>query len=515
LRGFAAASSPALLALDLDRAGEQPNRCVFAIAVAIAERACGGRATVKPLYHGSGGTVATIPRNAIRNSRESAQSGQGSLIPVEGAVLIRYGWFAALAILGAASSAHAGAASPASATVTAPAWQGFYAGVYASDDITALHLDMQDAFSFDGIGGESGFGGALLGYNNHFAERWVDGAEIDAALATGSSRFDVSDGPDYFNSSVSGQWGASLKGRIGYLVSPDTLFYAFGGGVVAVASYGCTSSEFDCPARMQKTMYGWPLAGLGVETQISQNWRLRYEYEVKFLPTLDFDTISVTPFSGTANLALIRDFGGPSGKTAATPDFGFAPKTWTGFHAGVAGGYSMSMTKFSGTEDPYSATFDGLGGGGPVGGIFAGYDRQLGNVVLGVDGGYYLNGGRLQGGVDGYGSFNITGHSYYTVTGRAGLVVTPSTMVYAMGGWIHADGALNLYDETGTLVDGITFGRDGEEIGGGIETWLNRNLSVRAQYEYAMFGSLPETEGIDVDSHVGTATLGAVLHFGK
>jgi len=30
-----------------------------------------------------------------------------------------------------------------------------------------------------------------------------------------------------------------------------------------------------------------------------------------------------------------------------------------------------------------------------------------------------------------------------------------------------------------------------------------------------MFGNLAASEGITVDSHVGTATLGAVLHFGK
>jgi outer membrane immunogenic protein len=429
--------------------------------------------------------------------------------------LLRLGWLVLLVGAGAASSACAADASQ-NGAAAAPAWQGFYAGVYASDDITALHLAVPGEFSFDGIGGESGFGGALLGYNHRFSERVVGGAEIDAALATGGSHLDASEDESYFNSSVTGDWGASITGRIGYLVSPDTLFYAVGGGVVAVASYGCTSNEFDCPARMQKTMYGWPVLGLGAETQIASNWRLRYEYDVKFLPTLDFYPIEVTPFSGTANFALIRDFGAPAGSgSAAGPSFGYAPRSWTGFHGGVAAGYSMSMTEFSGSEGPYSARFDGLGGGGPVGGLFGGYDQQIGNVVMGVDAGYYLNGGRLQGALTGFGSFDMTGHSFYTLTGRAGVVVSPSTMVYALGGWIHADGALNLYDEGGARVEGGTFGRDGSEIGGGIETWVSRRLSVRAEYAYAMFGNLPEAEGLDVQSHVGTATVGAVLHFGQ
>jgi outer membrane immunogenic protein len=175
----------------------------------------------------------------------------------------------------------------------------------------------------------------------------------------------------------------------------------------------------------------------------------------------------------------------------------------------------MSMSGFSGVEGDYGARFDGLGGGGPVAGVFGGYDWQFGDVVLGADAGYYVNGGTLKGTLDGYGSFDLTGHSFYTVTGRAGLVVTPSTMVYALGGWIHADGALNLYDPSGVRAEGSAFGRDGQEIGGGIETWLSRNLSVRAEYDYAMFGNLPQTAGIDVSSHVGTATLGAVYHFGQ
>ena len=83
-----------------------------------------------------------------------------------------------------------------------------------------------------------------------------------------------------------------------------------------------------------------------------------------------------------------------------------------------------------------------------------------------------------------YFNSSVSGEWGASLKGRIGYLVSPDTLFYAFGG-------------------------------GGIETWLNRNLSVRAQYEYAMFGNLAASEGITVDSHVGTATLGAVLHFGK
>ena len=437
----------------------------------------------------------------------------------------RLAWLVVIGACGAALSAPAAGAPVAAKslaqptlTTTGPAWQGLYAGIYASDDLTALHLAVPGSASFDGIGGQSEFAGALLGFNHRFSERVVGGAEIDAALARGGSHFDVNDGSDFFASSITPEWGASAKGRIGYLISPDTLLYAVGGGVVAVASYGCEASVTDCPDRTQKTLYGWPLVGLGAETQIGRNWRFRYEYDIKFLPTLSFDPIEVTPLSGTANVALIYGFGQNDGTPATHPTFGYAPPTWTGLHGGIAGGHAMSVTSFDGSSGSFSGSFDGLGGGGLTVGVFGGYDQQIGNFVAGVEGGYYVNGGRLQSSVSGLGSVTATANSYYSLRGRAGVIVNPSTMIYALAGWIHADGTINLYNNGGTVIDGGAFSREGKEFGGGVETWVNRRLSIRAEYAYATFDNgLPDVplDVLQVHSRVGTATLAAVLHFGQ
>lgn len=399
----------------------------------------------------------------------------------------------------------------------APAWQGAYAGIFAGNDLTALRFNVPGEFQFNGVSGETQMGGALLGFNHRFGARWVGGAEIDAAIATGGTHIDVTDGSDTLGVSVLPMWGGSLKGRYGYLASPDTLFYATAGAVVAVANYGCEISTVDgCPDRMQKTLYGWPLMGVGAETRIGPNWRFRYEYDVKFLPTLDFEGVEVTPLSGTANIALIRDLGGKETMSDAT--FGFAPKTWTGFYAGLAAGHQMSSTSFTGDFEGVQWLFNGFGAGSVTGGGFAGYLQQAGPLVFGVEAGNYWNAGDLSATIASYGGFSVTGNDYYDVRGRAGVIVTPSTMLYALAGWLHADGQLSVHESDDTIIDAGGFGRDGYEFGGGIETWIRPNVSLRAEYSYATFNNgiadIPEDE-VQVKSHVGTATVAAVYHFGQ
>jgi outer membrane immunogenic protein len=427
-----------------------------------------------------------------------------------GVILLRIDAVAALAAVGIGAFASSAFAGP------VPTWQGFYAGAFASNDLTSLHLDVPGEFRFDGISGETQSAGGLIGFNHRINSRWVSSAEIDASVAQGGTYIGVAEGGDSFGGSVRPEWGGSLKGRIGYLASPDTLFYGTAGGVVAVANYGCETTEGDCPERTQETLYGWPLVGFGAETRIGPHWRFRYEYDVKFLPTLSFDPIEVTPLSGTANIALIRDLGGM--ETDGAAGFGAAPMTWTGFYAGYGAGHQMSTTRFDGEVDDISWTFDGFGSGAVTGGGFGGYQQQFGPIVLGVEGGMYWNIGSLGAEVPGYGGFEVTANSFYDLRARAGVIVSPSTMIYALAGWLHGDGSITEIDTDGTRYPLTSFGRDGYEYGGGIETWLSKHWSVRAEYSYATFNNgfvdIP-SDLVQISSHVGTGSVSAVFHFGS
>jgi len=431
--------------------------------------------------------------------------------PAEGVDIVRIALVAAgtLVVSVVGSPSFAGPAP-------APAWQGFYAGVFAGEDLTALHIAVPGEVYFDGISGESQMAGALFGYNHRFAPRIVGGIEGDVSAARGGTYFAVTDGTDTIGGSVHPEWGGSFKGRIGYLASPDTLFYATAGGVVAVANYGCEATTgYDCPDRVHQTLYGWPLAGFGAETAIGSGWRFRYEYDVKFLPTLSFDPITVTPMSGTANIALIHDLGG--GKAPGDEKFGYAPQTWTGFYAGLGLGHGMWANDFDGSIDGYTWNADGFGSGGVSGGAFGGYLHQFGQFALGVEAGTYWTLGQMDGGVEGMGGFTFAGNGTYGVRARAGIIVTPSTMIYGLVGWVHTDRDFSLHDSDGNLVGDAAFGRDGREFGGGIETWIGRHVSVRAEYSYATFDApvlgIP-SDVLSVKSRVGSGLIGAVYHFG-
>ena len=62
-----------------------------------------------------------------------------------------------------------------------------------------------------------------------------------------------------------------------------------------------------------------------------------------------------------------------------------APFSWTGFYLGGHGGYSWAdvSSEFAFPGDPYPTTKTN----GPIGGVHVGYQRQLGQLVLGAEAG--------------------------------------------------------------------------------------------------------------------------------
>ena len=87
-------------------------------------------------------------------------------------------------------------------------------------------------------------------------------------------------------------WDASVRGRLGYLVTPDTLIYGTGGvafqNIEAFGQCGSLISSALCftttgqtapsPGITQSTtLVGWTI-GAGVEAHLWGNWLLRAEY---------------------------------------------------------------------------------------------------------------------------------------------------------------------------------------------------------------------------------------------
>lgn len=205
-----------------------------------------------------------------------------------------------------------GTAVAADLTVAVPlSWTGFYAGAnigYGWDSGSVRTTMRADDPANDGFvaayvasgalpqslsPSAHGFiGGAQIGYNWQTSENWVLGAEADlqASGINGSTtaiRFPT--GFNTHSTTVSKRigWFGTVRGRIGYLVTPQWLLYATAG-----LAYGDTKVKFSTSdvvdgcivlgtvcagGSSSSTRIGWTV-GAGVETMLTKNWSVKAEY---------------------------------------------------------------------------------------------------------------------------------------------------------------------------------------------------------------------------------------------
>lgn len=183
-------------------------------------------------------------------------------------------------------------------------WGGLYAGLGLGARTTQSDLvttsEIEDGFAFDLIerannrpfGGTAFRGNPYLGYNFQFAPQWIAGIEGDVGIASQSSTRDGSTTIRMADSQAPGEglsvrtsWDASLRARLGYLVTPSTLLYATGGVAWQHVTFrsNCLSgicAEFSIqPAVVSQpaTPIGGTL-GAGLETMLGGNWLARAEY---------------------------------------------------------------------------------------------------------------------------------------------------------------------------------------------------------------------------------------------
>jgi outer membrane immunogenic protein len=147
---------------------------------------------------------------------------------------------------------------------------------------------------------------------------------------------------------------------------------------------------------------------------------------------------------------------------------------WSGFYAGLNAGYAFGGSDEVGLNPAYGEIGD-LSLGGMFGGIGAGYNMQIDQIVLGVEGDIQLSGISDD---DNGGGFDISGDANYfgTIRGRAG---------FAFGGFDYKidGGAAPPVD-----ID-ESFSSWGYTFGGGLEYALDDAWSLKGEYLYTNFGS--------------------------
>jgi outer membrane immunogenic protein len=240
--------------------------------------------------------------------------------------------FLALTSIGGALAADLPRKSVAPVFVATPAfsWTGFYAGLAGGAQIsdnkwitTGVAINpagLLGAPALNSNGNPSSFdktgfqGSAFVGYNYQINQSFVAGLEADIGGAFGGKK-SINGIPGPFigaypvgtTDAITAELGlnGSLRGRLGFLVTPTVMLYATGGAAIQQAKYGvsCVGGVAWCIASRSETIsstrVGWTL-GAGAEAQLFGNWLGRVEYRyadlgnktVNFFPAT-FDALGV------------------------------------------------------------------------------------------------------------------------------------------------------------------------------------------------------------------------------
>lgn len=179
----------------------------------------------------------------------------------------------------------------------------------------------------------------------------------------------------------------------------------------------------------------------------------------------------------------------PARKAPASPVMASA-FNWTGFYVGGQLGWAGSKLSVSGeNEGPGFKGAQNLNSF--LAGGFAGYDHQVGSLVLGVEADANARVGDktgvapwLGGSAEGWKSESAWDASLRL---RLGMLVTNQTLVYATGGLAIANFKIRLNDAEGLLTEDKI--RTGWTIGAGVQHALTKNISLRGEYRYSDYGS--------------------------
>jgi outer membrane immunogenic protein len=357
-------------------------------------------------------------------------------------------------------------------------WDGFYVGVTAGTARGTAHWT--DNFFLDS-GNFSG-DGTLIGVTfgrNWQSGRWVYGFEGDLSRSTLSAISDVGCFPVDCRTAM--EWFGTLRGRLGYLITPGLL--VFGTAGVSAGKFNHSVSGVTTASNFK----GGLVIGAGVEKVIAPRWTMKAEYLFS-----DFADGEACPAS-LCILAVQNKFDahifriglnhhfGPSG----APQLASArPANWNGFYGSVILGYGRGDTEWS---DPFFGTTSGeFNGKGALAGFGAGYNWQNARWVFGVEGDAAFTWIKTVSVTPFCLCFSAQSEieQLFTLRGRAGYLVSPNTLLFVTGGVAVASLKFgNINQATGNAIE------FGPTIGAGIEVQAIRNWTVKTEYLFASFGS--------------------------
>jgi outer membrane immunogenic protein len=416
---------------------------------------------------------------------------------------------AALASALAAFALPAYAADFAPSSPTVPSWTGPYLGLLAGasfgsvdsaeEAIPGLAPELNVSF------GETDANiGIYAGYNWQFHPRYVMGVEAEASWVHADLGNPFDGVPE---DAVNIDTVAALSARLGVLVTPETLLYVKGGVafIDGEANIGFAADPVD-------DLLVGAHVGLGVESMLTHFFAVRAELAYTFVEEgYEVDFTSYEPSFLQARIGGAFKFGTQQIEAPAAPAI---ETDWTGFHLG---GHLEGQGANTGYDEILlnGEQFADLrvGGGGQIG-----FDYAFQRLVVGVEAsGTWTD---LAFEDEGLGDAEVFAEvdAIYAVTGRLGFLVTPASLIYAKGGaaWIRTTVTDDAAAVFGTEGDEDTL--QGYQVGGGIETLVGNNVSLRVEGLYTKATDEITFDGAQPDDfavqpEIFSARLGASYRF--
>jgi opacity protein-like surface antigen len=374
-------------------------------------------------------------------------------------------------------------------------------------------------------------GGVYAGFNYQVMPWLVLGVEGDLSSSRAGYR-ELGADLDFLQAST---YLTGVAGRIGIVIVPTTMVYAKAGpsriDVRGIDNFG---DPFN------RTLRGELLA-IGIESLVTPNYAVRMEgaytrASETLLLNQGQDQYRPQLFQvmlGAAYKLDVPGLGAPASTAQAAPLFTKAPPAaakvnWTGLEVGAFGSLNGDQMRYSGPavgENDQLGPFANLaiGGGGFVG-LNVGLYPNL--VVGGEASANFQKADFNEAAGVGFAPRMVHFASIseiYALSLRFGWLATPNTLFYLKGGtaWIRVSPDGNYWNAIAPNGSTRTVTVDGYQYGGGAESYLTSNLSVRVEGFYTASLDTPmqltfqgnQPTPYKLKPSLLTATLGAAVHF--
>ena len=161
-----------------------------------------------------------------------------------------------------------------------PSWTGIYVGVHAGygGGETNYPFVLGPIAGSANLQSSGGFAGGQIGYNWQIGSAWVVGVEADIAWSGIEDHISFAIGPLNLTAGTELDYFGTVRGRIGYLLTPSALVYATGGW-----AYGRTTSSLTVAGLIgagvstEQSKSGWALGG-GLEYALNDWISFKTEY---------------------------------------------------------------------------------------------------------------------------------------------------------------------------------------------------------------------------------------------